>query len=111
MASGYSATPLMKGAGRANQTGGDLLHTMAGYGLPHVRTELQKLLVIPSLAPHPIHANRQLPGHGDLGDLPSSAHRQVEVLAAPFRVAAYRDLRRFYQQKAQQRVALFGNVP
>ena len=35
---------------------------------------------------------------------------QVEILAAPFRVAAYRDLRRFHQQEAHQRVALFGDV-
>jgi hypothetical protein len=42
----------------SNQTGGDLLHTMAGYGLLRVRTELQKLLVTPFLTPHPEEADR-----------------------------------------------------
>src|ERR1700733_643807 len=74
----------VKGSGIPNQLLGDGLHTMAISGLSRVRTELFPLLVIPSLAPHPIHANRQLPGHGDLGDFPSSPHGQVEILAAPF---------------------------
>jgi hypothetical protein len=100
----------VKGSGIPNQLLGDRLHTMAISGLSRVRTEFFQLLVIPSLAPHPIHANRQLPGHGDLRDFPSSPHGQVEILAAPFRVAAYRDLRRFHQQEAQPRVALFGDV-
>jgi hypothetical protein len=44
------------------------------------------------------------------GDLPSSSHRQVKILAATFWIAAYRDLRRFHQQEAQQRVALFRDM-
>ena len=79
-----------------NQLLGVLLHTLAISGLSRVRTELFQLLVIPSLAPHPVQANRQSPGHGDLGNLPPSPHRQMKVPTAPFRIAAHRDLRRFY---------------
>src|SRR6267378_5000710 len=53
---------------------------MAMFGLSCVRTELVHLLIIPSLAHHPKQANRQLPGHGDFGDLSSPSHRQVKVL-------------------------------
>jgi hypothetical protein len=70
-----------KGGGIPNQLLGDRLHTIAISGLSRVRTELFPLLVIPSLAPHPVHANRQLPGHGDLGNFSSSPHGQVEILA------------------------------
>ena len=35
-----------------------LLHTIACSGLSRVRTEFHKLLVIPSLAPHPKQTNR-----------------------------------------------------
>src|SRR5271167_4808690 len=58
---------------------------MAISGLPRVRTELDPLLIVPSLAHHPIQANRQSPGHGHLGDLASPPHHQVKILAAPFR--------------------------
>jgi hypothetical protein len=34
----------------------------------------------------------------------------VEILTAPFRVAAHGDLRRFHQQETQQGVALFRDV-
>jgi hypothetical protein len=67
------------------------LHTMAMSGLSRVRTELFHLLVIPSLAPHPVQTDRQSTGHVDLGNLSSPPHRQVEKLAPPFRVAAPRD--------------------
>src|SRR5271169_1695845 len=100
----------VRGSGIPNQLLGVLLHTIAISGLSRVRTELFYLLVIPSLAPHPIHPNRESTGHRDLGDLPPSPHRQVEVLAAPFLVAAHRHLRRFHQQKTQQSVALFRDV-
>jgi hypothetical protein len=85
-------------------------HTLAISGLSRVRNEFFQLLVIPSLAPHPVHGNRKSPRHGYFGDLPSSPHRQVEILTAPFRVAAHRDLRRFHQQETQQGVALFRDV-
>jgi len=75
-----------------NQLLGVLLHTIAMSGLSRVRTELFQLLVIPSLAPHPVHPNRQSAGHGDLGRLSPPSHHQVEELAAPFRIAAHRDL-------------------
>src|ERR1700674_633457 len=100
----------VKGSGMPNQFLGVLPHTIAISGLSRVRTELFHLLVIPALAPHPIHANRQSPRHGYLGDLPPSPHRQVEILTAPFLVAAHRDLGRFHQQEAQQRVTLFRDV-
>ena len=65
----------VKGSGIPNQFLGVLRHTIAMSGLSRVRTELFQLLVIPSLAPHPVQANRQPPRHGDLGDLPSSPQR------------------------------------
>jgi len=55
-----------------------------------VRTELFQPLVIPSLAHHPVKANRQFARQGHLGDFPSPPHRQVDILAAPFREAARR---------------------
>ena len=73
---------------------GALLHTMAISGLPRVRTELDPLLIIPSLAHHPVQRNSQPPRHGDLGDLSSPPHHQVKVSAAPFRKTAHRYERR-----------------
>ena len=70
-------------------------HTMAISGLSRVRTELVQLLVIPSLAQHPVHPNGESARHRNFGDLPSPSHRQVEVLTPPFRVAAHCDLGRF----------------
>ncbi len=63
-----------------NQLLGVLLHTMAISGLSRVRTEFCQLLVIPSLAHHPVQPNGEFPGHRDLGNLPSSPHRQVKIL-------------------------------
>ena len=93
-----------------NHYAGDLVHTMAISELSRVRTELFKLTVIPALTPHPVQVNRQLSGHRYLRDLPSSAHGQVEELAAPLGLTAHRDLRRFHQQEPQQRVALFADM-
>src|SRR5271169_6765286 len=101
----------VKRSGTPNQLLGVLLHTIAMSGLSRVRTELFHLLVIPLPAHHPVQSNRQSAGHCDFGDLPSSPHRQVEVLAAPLGHAAYCDLRRFHQQEAQHRTPLFGDVP
>src|SRR5580658_5646836 len=89
---------------------GDLPRTMGISGLSRVRTELFKLTVIQTLTPHPVQMHRQLASHRYLRDLPSSAHGQVEECAAPFWMAAHRDLRRFHQQKPQQRVTLFADM-
>ena len=72
-----------------NQLLGVLLHTIAMSGLSRVRTELFQLLVIPSLAPHPVQTNRQSPRHRDLGDLPSPPHAPGEstYCAIPARCA------------------------
>src|SRR6266478_7215161 len=48
----------VKGSGIPNQFLGVLLHTIAISGLSRVRTELFRLLVIPSLAQHPEHLDR-----------------------------------------------------
>jgi hypothetical protein len=71
----------VKRSGMPNQLLGVLLHTLAISGLSRARTELFQLLVIPSLAPHPVQAIRQSPRHRDLGNLPPSPHRQI--LTAP----------------------------
>src|ERR1700756_5933595 len=92
----YSNSLHKRGSGMPNHYAGDLLHTMAISGLSRVRTELFKLTVVQSLTPHPVQVNRQLAGHRDLRDFPSSAHGQMEELAAPLRLTAHRDLRRFH---------------
>ena len=89
---------------------GVLLHTMAIFGLPRVRTELSPLLIVPSLTHHPKQTNHQSPGHGDLGDLSPSPHPQVKILAASFRKTARADLRRFHQQKTQDRALSFAKT-
>src|SRR5436305_14629403 len=61
-----------KGSGMPNHYAGDLLHTLAISGLSRVRTELSKLTVVQSLAPHPVQVNCQLSRHRYLRDLPSS---------------------------------------
>src|SRR3954467_13082256 len=66
-----------KGSGVPNHYAGDLLHTMAISELSRVRTELFKLSVVQSLAPHPVQVHRQLSGHRYFRNLPSSAHSQV----------------------------------
>jgi hypothetical protein len=48
---------------------GVLLHTKGISRLPRVRTELNPLLIIPSLSQHPVQTNRQAAGHGNLGNL------------------------------------------
>ena len=60
-----------------NHSGGDLLHTMAIYGLSHVRTELYNLFEIPFLAPHPEQTDREFARHGYLGHPGIPSHRQV----------------------------------
>src|ERR1700733_13305727 len=100
-----------KRSGVLTQFLGVLLYTMTISGLPRVRTELNVLLIIPSLAQHPVQRNSQPPSHGNLGDLASSSHHQVKVSAAPFRKTPHRYLCRLHQQEAQYRTSLFGNVP
>src|SRR5215831_9437120 len=101
---------LSRGSGMPNHYVGDLLPTIGISGLSRVRTELFELAVVAALAPHPVQMHRQLSGHRNLGDLSSTAHREVEKPAAPLRLAAYRDLGRFHQQKPEQRVTLFADV-
>jgi hypothetical protein len=91
----------VKRSGAPNQFLGVRLDTMGMSGLSRVRTELDALLVVPSLTHHPVQANRQSPCHRDLGDLPSMSRHQVELLAAPLRQTAHRDLRRLHQQETQ----------
>ena len=86
------------------------MHTIAMSGLSRVRTELLHLAVIETLAPHPVQMHRQLSRHRYLGDLASPSHGEVEELAAPLLLTAYRHLRRFRQQETQQHVALLTDV-
>src|SRR3984893_15942079 len=88
-----------KGSGTPNQLLDVCLHTMAMSRLSRVRTELFHLLVIPSLAHHPVKANRQFSSYSHSVDFPSAPHGQVDILTAPFRKAAHRYLRRFHQQE------------
>src|SRR5207253_7776827 len=49
-----NSPPCRGGSGTLNQLLGVLLHTIAWYELSRVRTELFQMLVIPSLANHPV---------------------------------------------------------
>src|SRR5271170_5179041 len=100
----------MKGSGMPHHYVGDLLHTMGISGLSRVRTELDQLTVIQSLAPHPVQMHRKFASHRDLGDLSPAPHRQVEKLTPPLPFTADRNPRRFHQQKTKQRVALLADV-
>src|SRR5271167_1169614 len=93
-----------------NQIVGDLLHTMAYYGLSRVRTELYNLLVIPFLAPHPEQTAGESPRHGYLGDPGIPPHRQVCILPSPLRIATYGSLCCFHQQETQQSVPLLTDM-
>lgn len=84
---------------------------MVQLGLFHVRTEFQNLLVRPSLAPHPEEPNGEFSRHHYLRDGASSAHCQVQEVATPVGIQTYRVVRRFNEQKAQQPIALFADVP
>ena len=49
----YFELPVM-GSGIPNDYVGDLLHTIAMSGLSRVRTEVDPLLMIAAVAPHPV---------------------------------------------------------
>src|SRR5690242_4833648 len=87
-----------------------LLHAMSGYELSRVRTETDQLRIVPPIPPHPVQPNREFPGHGRLGNILVSTHRQVHIATPPVRVTPYRCLRCCSQQVAQQRVALLAEM-
>ena len=91
---------------RDTQSIGVLLHTIAWYELSRVRTELFQLLVIPSLAHHPVHPNRQSARHRDLGDLSSPAHHQMVVLAPPCAAAEQMQREGFSDVEEEQQQSL-----
>src|SRR3954447_18401144 len=107
----FIRTPSPAGRGMPNHYSGDLLLTIAMSGLSRVRTELLLMAVVATLAPHPVQVHRQFPRHRYFRNRPSTPHGQVKELAAPLRLTAHRDLRRFHQQKPQQHVALLADVP
>jgi hypothetical protein len=72
----FSANSSVKRSGVHNQLLRVRLHTITISGLFHVRTELRPLLIIPSLAPHPVQTNREPARHGDLGDLATAPQQQ-----------------------------------
>jgi hypothetical protein len=78
--------------------------------LPHVRTELLPLLVIPAATPHPEQSHRQFARHGYFGDGLIGAHRDVCILMSPWLVGASYTLCRLAQQESQQRMALLTEV-
>jgi len=102
--------PPIEGSGAPNQLVGDLPHTIAKTELPHVRTELLQLLVIPSPPPHPEQPYRQLTCHGHLGNGMMAAHRQVHIFASPLLLDVSCAQGRLHQQVAKQRVPLFADV-
>ena len=93
-----------------NQVDDALLHAMSGCELSRVRTETNQLRIVPTVAPHPVQTNREFPGHCCLGNVLVSTHRQVHIATPPVRVTPYRCLRCFFQQVAQQRIALLTSM-
>ena len=83
---------------------GDGLLTIEMSGLSRVRTEILHLAIVQTLAPHPVQMHRQFARHRYFRDLPSSSHGQVKELAAPLRLTAHRDLRRFHQVSDRRRI-------
>ena len=53
-----TSNSLLRGSGRSNPDGGDLLHTLDVVGLFRVPTEFHSLLIIPLRAPHPVERDR-----------------------------------------------------
>jgi hypothetical protein len=94
-----------------NQLPDDLLHTTDVFELPRVRTELQSsLLVVASLAPHPVQPNTQSAGHCYFGNALFPTHGQVYISSFPIWVVTHGSVSCFHQQKTQQRIALFTDV-
>src|SRR5215831_4606683 len=83
---------------------------MCNAELPHVRTELLPLLVIPLPPPHPEQPDRQLACHSDLGSGVIAADSQVRVLPAPGIIDASGTQRGLAQQETEQSVALLADV-
>src|SRR6185295_7654687 len=83
---------------------------MSGSELSRVRTELDQLRIVPTVAPHPIQPNREFPGHGCLGYVLVSSHRQVHIATPPVRITSRGCLCCFHQQEAQQHIALLTEM-
>ena len=94
-----------------DQVGGDLLHTMDDSRLSRVRTELQMLLIVVALPPHPVEADGQSASHRHLSDGPLTTLAQMDVATSPVGIVANGGLGCLRQQVAHQRVALLGDVP
>ena len=94
-----------------NRVGGDLGHTMDESRLSRVRTELQSLLIIAFLTPHPVEADGQPAGHRHLGDAPIATHGQMHEATAPAGVPTNGGLGCLGQEVAHQRTALLGDMP
>src|ERR1700683_241823 len=101
---------LSRGSGMPIQVDGVLLHAMSGSELSRVRTELDPLCILPTVSPHPVQPNRESSGHGHLGDVPLSTHRQAHIPSFPVRITTSCGLGCFHQQETQQRTALLGDV-
>ena len=71
-----------------NQGGGDLLHTMDESRLSRVRTELQSLLIIAFLTPHPVEADGEFACHRNLSDATVATHGQMNEAMSPAGVPA-----------------------
>ncbi len=71
-----------------NQVGGDLLHTLSEFKLSRVRTELQMLLIVITLPPHPVETDGQSAGHRHLSDGPLTTLAQMDVATSPVGIVA-----------------------
>src|SRR6202521_6125872 len=80
------------GSGMPHQVHGVLLRAMSGTELSRVRTELYRLRIFTTVAPHPVQPNRQPASHRYLGNALVSTHRQVPVPTSPVRMDTRRCL-------------------
>src|ERR1700760_773645 len=83
---------------------------MAVARLSRVRTELQMLLIVIALPPHPVEADSQFAGHRHLGDAAVSTHGQMHEATSPVGLPTNGGLGCLHKEKTQQSTALFSDV-
>src|SRR5271166_453112 len=70
-----TSNSLSRGSGMPNHLDGALVHAMSGSELSRVRTELDPLRILPTVAPHPVQPHCEPSGHGHFGNVPLPTHR------------------------------------
>jgi len=90
--------------------GGVLVHAMSETELSRVRTELDPTLNIPNRSATSSTAELQSSGHGHLGDIPLSTHRQNATYRRLQSASNVLRLVLLLPARTKQRAALLGDV-